>query len=293
MSAIAQRRQGVCDPFNEARDLFAQLPDFLRSKEAGEMKHSDMERELGKRGRELMRTLYQAWLDQQAPGETEGLVRDTDGKERTRKRTQSRDLATVFGSVTVERTGYGAEGEASLRPLDGKLNLPVELYSHELRRQAAEEASKNSFDETVETLEHSTGTKIAKRQVEELVKRAAQDFDAFYETRRQERATPREEKGAVLVITTDGKGVVMHKDDLRPATRKAAQQRRHKLSTRLSKGEKRNRKRMATVAAVYTVAPYVRTPEQVQRALARDEQVSKELPPRPRPEHKRVWASLE
>lgn len=292
-AAVAFRRLEACDSFAEARKLFEQLPEFLRSKEALEMKHSDMERELEKRGRELMRKLLQGWLDEVAPGEVDGPVRDAEGNERTRKRMQSRDLATVFGEVAVARTGHGAEGEASLHPLDGQLNLPVELYSHELRRRAAEEASKSSFDETVETLARYTGTRIAKRQVEELVRRAAQDFDAFYKTRRQETATPRTAEGSVLVITTDGKGVVVHRDELRPATRKAAERRRHKMGTRLSKGEKRNRKRMATVAAVYTVAPYVRTPEQVQRALARAEHDDEDLPRRPRPEHKRVWASLE
>ena len=101
------------------------------------------------------------------------------------------------------------------------------------------------------------------------------------------------EQGSVLVITCDGKGVVMHKDDLRPATRKAAEREQHKLCSRLSRGEKRNRKRMATVAAVFTIAPYVRTPEQVLHALARIEDAAETRPPRPRPENKRVWASLE
>lgn len=255
------------------------------------MQHSDMERELETRGRELMRTLYQAWLDVQAPGEAEGPVVDAAGKERTRKRTQARALETVFGTVMVQRTGYGAEGEASLHPLDGKLNLPAERYSLELRRRAAEQASKSSFDETVETLARYTGAHIPKRQVEELVARAAQDFDAFYETRRTAPHAA-QETGSVLVLTCDGKGVIMHRDDLRPATRRAAARQAHKLQTRLSKGEKRHRKRTATVAAVYTVAPYVRTPEQVLAAVARTPP-GDAPPPRPRPERKRVWASLE
>jgi hypothetical protein len=79
--------------------------------------------------------------------------------------------------------------------------------------------------------------------------------------------------------------------DLRePTRRKAAQGTPHKLAQRLSKGEKRNRKRIATVAAVYTVAPYVRTPQQVVRSLAPWHEPA---PPRPPVEHKRVWASLE
>ncbi len=47
---------------------------------------------------------------------------------------------------------------------------------------------------------------------------------------------------------------------------------------------------MATVAAVYTVAPYERTPEQVVRSLA---PLHEPAPARPPVEHKRVWASLE
>ena len=135
-----------------------------------------------------------------------------------------------------------------------------------------------------------TGTPVAKRQVEELVARAAQDFDAFY-AGRQATAAARGPTGAVLVLTADGKGVVMRPADLREATRQAAARRTHKLATRLSKGEKRQAKRMATVAAVYTIAPYVRTPEDVVRGMAPLR--ATEEPGRPRPERKRVWASLQ
>ena len=292
-AAVALHRVETHDAFAEAQELFDRIPEFLLGQEALGMKHSDMERELAKRGLELMRTLYQGWLDERSCAEAQGPVRDAQGKERTRQRPQNRELDTVFGSVTVKRTGHGAKGEASLHPLDGHLNLPEELYSFGLRRRAAEEAAKNSFDETVETLAKYTGTRIGKRQVEEIVVRAAQDFDAFYTSRQEEAATKPSGEGSVLVITTDGKGVVMHKDDLRPATRKAAEQKQNRMATRLSKGEKRNRKRMATVAAVYTVAPYVRSPEDVLRALARTEEEDEKPSRRPRPEHKRVWASLE
>jgi hypothetical protein len=69
----------------------------------------------------------------------------------------------------------------------------------------------------------------------------------------------------------------------------AAARRQRKLTTRLTKGEKRHVKRIAQVAAVYTIAPFVRTPEDLLRELRPDKG-----PPRtrPRPEGKRVWASL-
>ena len=74
---------------------------------------------------------------------------------------------------------------------------------------------------------------------------------------------------------------------LREGTRRAAERGAHKIKTRLSAGEKRNRKRMATVATVYSVAPHVRSPESVMGA---DEQARW---PKPRARNKRVWASVE
>ncbi|MFH1530484.1 MAG: ISKra4 family transposase, partial [Pseudomonadota bacterium] len=65
---------------------------------------------------------------------------------------------------------------------------------------------------------------------------------------------------------------------------------RHKMDTRLSQGEKCGRKRMASVAAVYTVAPYLRTAQDVIAGLRHVRDAAPK--PRPRPENKRVWASL-
>lgn len=291
MGAAAVLAPASPAPFAQAGEGFERLVQYLGSDEAHAMKHSELERELEKQGRELMRQLLQDHLDLRSPGEAEGPVRDADGLERTQSRPHERKLETVFGTVSVQRQGYGADGAKSLHPLDAELNLPPERYSHELRHRAAEEASKNSFDETVESLSHHTGAHIGKRQVEELVVRAAQDFTGFYETRRETSdAEPESGCGSVLVVTCDGKGVVMRPEGLRDATRKAAERSKHKLKSRLSKGEKRNRKRMATVASVYTIQPHVRTPEQVARGLAPVREAQK---PRPRPENKRVWASLE
>ena len=70
----------------------------------------------------------------------------------------------------------------------------------------------------------STGVEVPKRQAEQLVVRAAEDLDAFYEARRAAEGEPPPE-GSVVVLTFDGKGVVLHREDLREATRKAAERR--------------------------------------------------------------------
>ena len=63
----------------------------------------------------------------------------------------------------------------------------------------------------------------------------------------------------MVVLSCDGKGIVMRPDALRPATATAAARSKPKLETRLSKGEKRGRKRMAEVGAVYDLTPAPRT----------------------------------
>ena len=274
--------------YDQARNSFEHIVGYLDSEEASLMTHSDLERELEKKGRELMRILLQEHLDNRSPGQCEQPVTDSDGIDRSRVRLQERKLETVFGTVSVERAGYGKKGTESLHPLDAELNLPDERYSLELRHRVAEEAAKSSFDETLQSIGKTTGGHVPKRQIEELVTRAAQDFDAFYKMR-QGQPTVGEQSRSIMAISVDGKGVVMRRQDLREQTRKAAIKREHKMGTRLSKGEKKNAKRMATVATVYTIVPFVRQPED----LVTENNSTRAKLPRPRPEQKRVWASLE
>jgi hypothetical protein len=66
-----------------------------------------------------------------------------------------------------------------------------------------------------------------------------------------------------------------------------------KPTARLTKGQKANKKRMATVATVFTRAPWVRTPQQVVESLFPPaDRPANNAPAPPRPENKRVWASL-
>jgi hypothetical protein len=277
----------VADPFAVADQAYATITQFLRSEAAGQVKHSDLERQLEGMGRELMRKLLQAHLDLREPGKATEPVRDTAGTTLTPTPTHTRSLESIFGTVEVTRTGYGADGQPSLHPLDGALNLPPEKYSLEVRRRVAIEAAKGAFDEGVKTLEAFTGAHVPKRQFEELVVRAAQDFEAFY-VDRQKRARAEPHTGPLLVLTVDGKGVVMRPEDLRQTTQRAAAKRAETFTARLGRGRRLHAKRMASVAAIYTVERFVRRPVEI---LPLSEEPG-EKPTRPQPEHKRVWASL-
>ena len=255
------------------------------------MTHSQAEDFIEGRGREVLRQLLQGWLDSRGAGDIGPALVGQDGVQRTQRRLHSRALESLFGTGQVERLGYGAPGQERVHPLDAALNLPEERYAYALRKKVAVEAARSSFEEVVEAIGEHTGAQVPKRQAEELCQRAAQDFEAFSAQRRAQPQPPSANAAAaLLVLTTDGKGVPMRTEALRAPTRKAAEGTAHKLRTRLSKGEKRHRKRMATVAAVYSIAPYVRRADDIVRELAPVHEVRTER--RPPPQDKRVWASV-
>jgi hypothetical protein len=248
--------------------------------------HSDVEEMLEQRGREWARLMFEEHLALRAQLEKRAEVTGADGKRRRFVRASERQLESLLGRVPVSRLAYQEPGTSDLHPMDAALNLPREMYSHGLRRMVAKEAARASFDEVVEIVRDYTGTEIGKRQVEELAVRAAQDFDAFYE----QRAASRDPKDDLLILSTDGKGIVMRHEDLRKATRQAAERSPRKLQTRLTPGEKRGRKRMAQVAAVYSLAPFVRSAHNLVYPSRNHTEVEAK---RPRPTDKRVWASVE
>jgi hypothetical protein len=273
------------DYFGSAQQQGEAMEKHLRSPEAMLQTHTELEAYVEEQGREYQRLLLQAHLELRSARERPVDVRGADGVPRTKRRLRARALMTVVGEVEVPRLAYQAPGIDALHPMDAALNLPDELYSHSVRRRVAEQATARSFDEVVEEIRQTTGADVPKRQAEELTARAAQDFDAFYATR----AVTAEDTDDLLVMSFDGKGVAMRHDDLRPATKKAAEAGRRKLSTRLTKGEKRNRKRMAQVATIYSLSPQPRTPMDILHDLRPVRDAST---PRPRPVNKRVWASL-
>jgi len=273
--------------FAASRQQFEQLIQTLISPESQRLDHGAIEAILQTDGTEVLRSLMQGYLDTRAQQEApQTNVVGADGIVRPHRRKQlQRQLTTLFGDVSVTRNGYSTKeaGVSALYPEDGKLNLPTDQYSDGVRQRVAIEASKVSFGETSRTLAQTTGAEVGKRQCEEIIVKVAQDFEAFYAQRSRELP---EASSDLVVMTSDGKGIVMHTEDLRPATAlKAAQKAKEPAKTRLSPGEKRQRKRMATVGAVYSVPRYVRQPKEIMGE-------KRDPPPRPQITNKRVWASV-
>lgn len=276
---------------DSAREKFDEMTAYLESKQAMALTHDELETYVIGEGRELQRRLLQQHLDLRAAAERRVRVVDDHGLVRTEVRRGTRRLLTLVGGVEATRLLYQAEGKRALCPQDATLNLPAELYSLGVRRRVAEEVASASFDHAVERLATTTGAPVPKRQAEQLTVAAATDFEAFYAARAVD---PAEEKDLILVLTFDAAGIVVRTEDLRLATQRAAKRQAEDPRwppKRLSKGQKRNRKRMAEVAAVYAIAPHVREPADIIREL-RPSQDAERKRVRPKPVNKRAWASV-
>jgi hypothetical protein len=292
MSAAVKRRVVVAEPtaLEHARSGFADLERWAMSPEASKLSLDQVERGTERRGREVLRRLLQAHMDQRGPGDVgaalivvEGEGRAKEVRRHGQKRRHRRNVLTIFGVLVLHRLAYHAAEAASIHPLDEQAELPERSFSYEVQKRTVIGMIQGPYEEAIEDVQEWTGLTISKRSAEKILQDVARDFDAFYEGRNRGLPPP-SKTGLILVTGVDGKGVPMlYQDDLRVVSR--------------SKDERDNKKRMATVATVFTQEPRVRTPEEVVESLFRKRGPNlvpkgDEAPRWPGPEHKRVWASL-
>jgi hypothetical protein len=251
--------------FAASVNAFTALVEELASAEAAGLTACELEDLLAERGREVQRQLLQDHLDLRAAREERAARQDhlaatgADGITRTRLEAgHCRLLATLFGTVQVTRCAWRWPGAPNLRPADAALSLPAPRCSHALARLAAVEAARGSFEAAHAAITRRCGPVIGKRQVEQAVVSAATDIAAFYAARVPVPCTG----STLLVISADAEGIVMRPAALRPATAKAAA-RQGRMRTRLTAGEKPNRKRMATLTCVYDAEPAPRRPHDI------------------------------
>jgi len=247
--------------FERSQALFGELIEWAAGEPALGVEHSELEARLAEDARELARQVLQDQLDLRARVEqrADGVIGADGTPRRTVERGHERDLHTVLGEVQVTRLAYRAAASENLYPADARLNLPPVRHSHGIRRLAALEAPRSSFEDGQAAIVRQTGQQIGTRQLRALTLAAAQDVAAFYAQR--ERTAP--DGKDLLVLSCDAKGVVMRPEALREPTRAQAQNASGKLKTRLSKGEKQGRKRMAEIVTVYELAPEPRTAAEI------------------------------
>jgi hypothetical protein len=185
---------------------------------------------------------------------------------------------SIFGTFPVQRTVYGSrEGQALVFvPLDNRLQLPGNGCSYLLQDWDQSLAVEQPFGQVSQTIQRMLKLRQSVDSLEHANRQMARDVADF---RDLQAPPPAAEEGQLVVVTGDGKGVIIRGQGSKTV-----------CGGERPGGQRANQKRMATVAAVYTVDRYRRTADDVVAALFRD--ADYEPAPRPEPCHKRVWASM-
>ena len=185
---------------------------------------------------------------------------------------------SIFGKLRVARHYFIARGHAGSCPLDAALSLPDHCYSDLLCDWASYGSTDAAYRENQAALERILGLSVSVQALETMAARAAADVSAFYQ-QPPAPATPLA-VGSILVVQADGKGIPLVQPPLTDPP------------LRLGKGQKRTKKKEAIVTCLYTIAPYVRSAQDVRAALLHEERRA-DHPTRPVPVQKETRATLD
>ena len=192
---------------------------------------------------------------------------------------------SIFGDIPIDRAYFWEKGSGKgIFPLNGILNLPERHHSYVLQKWAEMIAVDSTFDKARAVLDEILGINIWSKQMEDINREAAEHVDEFYKDN-----PPAEQKEPILVVEADCKGVVMKKGE------------KAESKIRLNKGEKPNKKKMATVTAVFGTERNVREIEDIVKKEAESKEKEKDnslhiikldTKDEPKPQNKHVRATL-
>ena len=258
----------------DANAQFETLLESVNEAAAQPMALHEVERDVFRALLALGRTLLIHFLQQKGVGDCGETVSLDTGERLERGEIGARPYLSIFGEVAIARYMYGSSADPQA-PLDAELNLPEWKYSYLLQEWGLNFTTKESFQEAGQTLEQILGLGLAVGTLERLSRKVADEVAPF---RHALSAPPPQEEAPLLVATVDCKGVPLTRPEATPS----------KKGKRRKKGEKKNKKKMACVGAVYTIDPFVRTVHDIVDEAQRKARAVD----RPVPAHKRVQAEL-
>jgi hypothetical protein len=219
-------------------------------------------------------TLLRQFIAQHGTGDAGPELTTATGTWKRLENLHPRRYVSIFGELTFDRIAYGTRAKQKIQavPLDAQLGLPAGDFSYLLQSWLQERCLDTDYAEAVRGLAAILRVRPSVRSVEDMTWRMAADVPEF---QTQQPLPDVAEQAELLVATADHKGVPMVRRD-RPAA--AADE----------DSERPGVKRAACAGAVYTTAPFVRTPEDVVDEVRRKERAAQ----RPPPQGKVVWAEM-
>jgi hypothetical protein len=229
-------------------------------------------------------TLLTAFVAAQGDGDQGPQVEHAGNTWQRLDQPHERRYVSIYGPLEISRYVYGTrEGQVIEHvPLDARLGMPAGEISYVLEDWLERMCVKDAFRESVNSLVDLLGVraKVSVDTAEEHSRQMDQHAATF---RAAQPMPPADEEGELLVATADGKGVPMRRQT-DPAVAATAAPSSH----RRGQGEKANKKQMSYVGAVYSIARFPRTADQILDELLRQQRAQE----RPCPRHKHVWAEM-
>lgn len=275
-------RESMSGKASDVQQVVVDLLQYAReAARDGEPIHA-VEREVWVRVLSLGHAILARFIAEQGDGDLGETLVVPDGRELKRLEwLHDRTYLSIFGPLQLSRAVYGSRESQKIEfvPLDHRLQLPEGEYSYVLQDWCQVLDVEHAFARAAETLQTILGMTVPVDSLERMSRQMAAPVREFRLSRPQ---PPAIEEGELVVVTADNKGV--------PMRRPPVEKKRPGLHRK--KGEKANKKQMATVGAVYTVAPKRRTAEEVVGALFGDQRPTGRKEDQPTAQHKRVWSSL-
>src|SRR5215475_2367853 len=236
----------------EGEQALQALIKFARE-HAGKLEAHEAEKGIFKRLLPIGLAALKLYFAECGTGDVGPAITRADGLLLTReKQLRGRKYFSLFGTFAGARTCYRTAREPGIFPLDAQVNLPERCYSYFLQEWMTLFAVEHPFKERASWFEQLFDLEVAESVLMEVAKEAPQDYEAFYA---QRPVPPEESAGELLVVSFDGKGVPMIKEEA------------VKLKAKLGTGEKRQKKKEALVGVSYTVDAKLRSPEALAELL--------------------------
>jgi hypothetical protein len=262
---------------NQIAELASELGTYCQQSAADGERQYDVERGIWQRMLQWGKKHMDLYLQLLGDGDLGATVTTSDGQELSRSEEPvDRRLRTVFGEHIVSEYVYapGSKQKIALWPIDAQIELPEGVHSDLYREFSQYFCVDQSFGRASQLLEKMLGQKACVDSLERINRRMGEQAEQFFD---ELSTPPASQEGQLLVVTADGKGVPLVKED---AQRVPA----------FDKRERPGNRRMATLGSVYSVDRHVRTPQDILAALFREEreQPATPRPKRPEPQFKEL-----
>lgn len=210
--------------FLKAQQQFQRLCDLMRQASREGWRLDEIERRAMPELMRLGLDFLTGHVERQGTGDAGPEVTHDNRTLRRSEELHSRRYLSIFGELLIDRYVYAVrEGQkAEYVPLDARLGLPAGENSYVLEEWQQRLCVKDAFGQSVEDLKAILGQGVSVRTAEGMNRSMAEYAEAYRVT---QPLPPSEEEAELLVVTGDGKGVVMRRplaEELREDSASAA-----------------------------------------------------------------------